>query len=195
MLHLTLVNNLLSSIGSIPYFGRPNFPQHARYYPPGVQLSLLPFGHDTLQRFLFLERPEGMDLQDAPEFEVLAIPKPNLDIDTGQIVPETQEFATVGHLYRGIEQGFRHLVDKYGEQQVFIGPPRRKRRSSTLPGPNSSRSPIWPRRSKPSRRLSSREKVRAGIGTRHTMANSCRLLKNTASCKSRTRALSLRAPL
>ena len=124
MLHLTLVNNLLSSIGSIPYFGRPNFPQHARYYPPGVQLALLPFGRDALQHFLFLERPEGMDLQDAPEFEVLAIPKPSLVIDTGQIVPQAQEFATVGHLYRGIEQGFRYLVDKYGERQVFIGPPR-----------------------------------------------------------------------
>src|SRR5712692_11384187 len=124
MLHLTLVNNLLSSIGSIPYFGRPNFPQNARYYPPGIQLSLLPFGRDALQHFLFLERPEGMDLQDAPEFEVLAIPKPSLLIDTGQIVPQTQEFATVGHLYRGIEQGFRYLVDKYGERQVFIGPPR-----------------------------------------------------------------------
>src|SRR5258708_30195692 len=124
MLHLTLVNNLLSSIGSIPYFGRPNFPQHARYYPPGVQLSLLPFGRDTLQHFLFLERPEGMDLQDAPEFEVLAIPKPSLVVDTGQSVPQTHDFETVGHLYRGIEQGFRYLVDKYGEQQVFIGPPR-----------------------------------------------------------------------
>src|SRR5258706_5194370 len=124
MLHLTLVNNLLSSIGSIPFFGRPNFPQHARYFPPGVQLALLPGGNDTLQHFLFLERPEGMDLEDAPEFEVLAIPKPSLDIDTGQIVPQVQDFATVGHLYRGIEQGFRHLVDKYGEQQVFIGPSR-----------------------------------------------------------------------
>lgn len=65
-----------------------------------------------------------MDLQDAPEFEVLAIPKPGLVIDTGQLVPQSQEFATVGHLYRGIEQGFRYLVDKYGEDQVFIGPPR-----------------------------------------------------------------------
>src|SRR5258708_2517894 len=91
MLHLTLVNNLLSSIGSIPFFGRPNFPQHARYYPPGVQLSLLPFGRGALQHFLFLERPEGMDLQDAPDFEVLAIPKPSLVIDTGQIVPQTQQ--------------------------------------------------------------------------------------------------------
>ena len=124
MLHLTLVNNLLSSIGSIPYFGRPNFPQHARYYPPGVQMALLPFGQDALQHFLFLERPEGMDREDAPEFEVLAIPKPSLDVDTGQIVPQAQEFATVGHLYRGIEHGFRYLVDKYGEGQVFIGPPR-----------------------------------------------------------------------
>src|SRR5712692_4529056 len=69
MLHLTLVNNLLSSIGSIPYFARPNFPQDARYYPPGTQLSLLPFGRDALQHFLFLARPEGMDVQDAPEFE------------------------------------------------------------------------------------------------------------------------------
>jgi hypothetical protein len=124
MLHLTLVNNLLSSIGAIPFFGRPNFPQHARYYPPGVQLALMPFGLDALQHFLFLERPEGMDLEDAPEFEVLAIPKPSLDVDTGQIVPQAQDFATVGHLYRGIEQGFRYLVDKYGEGQVFVGPPR-----------------------------------------------------------------------
>jgi len=87
-------------------------------------LALLPFGQDALQHFLFLERPEGMDREDAPEFEVLAMPKPSLDIDTGQIVPQAQDFATVGHLYRGIEQGFRYLVDKYGEGQVFIGPPR-----------------------------------------------------------------------
>ena len=124
MLHLTLVNNLLSSIGAIPFFGRPNFPQHARYYPPGVQLALLPFGSDALQHFLFLERPEGMDLEDAPEFEVLALPKPSLDVDSGQIVPQSQDFATVGHLYRGIEHGFRYLVDKYGAGQVFVGPPR-----------------------------------------------------------------------
>jgi hypothetical protein len=124
MLHLTLVNNLLSSIGSIPFLGRPNFPQRARYYPAGVQLALLPFGKDALQHFLFLERPEGMDLQDAPEFEVLAVPRPSIAVDDGQVVPQEQDFATVGHLYRGIEQGLRHLVAKYGEQSVFVGPPR-----------------------------------------------------------------------
>jgi len=124
MLHLALVSNLLTSIGAIPFFHRPNFPLRAKYYPPGVQLALLPFGQDALQHFLYLERPEGMDLKDAAQFEVLAIPRPGITLDDGQIVPEGQDFATVGHLYRGIEQGFRHLVDKYGEQQVFIGPPR-----------------------------------------------------------------------
>lgn len=124
MLHLSLVSNLLTAIGSNPFFRHPNFPQRSKYYPPGVQLALLPFGEHALQHFLYLERPEGMDLEDAPEFAVLAIPKPSITLDDDQIVPQTQDFATIGHLYRGIEQGFHHLVEKYGEEQVFIGPPR-----------------------------------------------------------------------
>ncbi|HEY6287434.1 MAG TPA: ferritin-like domain-containing protein [Ktedonobacteraceae bacterium] len=124
MQHLALVSNLLTAIGSNPFFRHPNFPQHAKYYPPGVQPALLPFSEHALQHFLYLERPEGMDLEDAPEFAALAIPKPSLTLDDDQIVPHTQDFATQGHLYRGIEQGFRHLVEKYGEQRVFIGPPR-----------------------------------------------------------------------
>src|SRR5215472_12647608 len=124
MLHLALVSNLLTALGSHPYLSHPNFPQRAKYYPPGVQLALLPFGEHALQHFLYLERPEGMDLEDAPEFAALALPPLGLSLDDEQIVPQTQEFATIGHLYRGIEQGFRHLVEKYGEQRVFIGPPR-----------------------------------------------------------------------
>ncbi len=124
MLHLALVSNLLTAIGSNPFFRHPNFPQRSKYYPPGVQLALLPFGEHALQHFLYLERPEGMDLEDAPEFAVLAIAKPSLTLDDDQLVPQAQDFATIGHLYRGIEQGFRHLVEKYGEQRVFIGPPR-----------------------------------------------------------------------
>ena len=124
MLHLALVSNLLTALGSGPFLTRPNFPQRSKYYPPAVQLALLPFGQDALQHFLYLERPEGMDLVDAPEFEVLAIPEPGITLDDDQLVPQALDFVTVGHLYRGIEQGFRHLVEKYGEQRVFIGPPR-----------------------------------------------------------------------
>src|SRR3989454_7500925 len=109
MLHLALVSNLLTAIGSHPYFSHPNFPQRAKYYPPGVQLALLPFGEHALQHFLYLERPEGMKLEDAPEFEVIGAPAPITPDD--EIVPELEPFATVGHLYRGIEQGFQALTD------------------------------------------------------------------------------------
>ena len=122
MLHLALVNNLLLSLGSIPYFDRPNFPLQGKYFPAGIKLALIPFGERALQHFLFLERPEGMTREDAAGFEADGIPDPPMPLD--DIAPEAQDYATVGHLYRGIEQGFRHLVEKYGEQQVFVGPPQ-----------------------------------------------------------------------
>jgi hypothetical protein len=59
---------------------------------------------------------------DAPELQLASEVIAHL-IPGGVIVPHEQEFATVGHLYRGIEQGFRRLVEKYGEQRVFVGPP------------------------------------------------------------------------
>ena len=120
MLHLALVSNLLTAIGAAPNFQRPNFPQQAKSFPPGVQLALLPFGEHALLHFLFLERQEGMERADAPEF---AVPGPAAAAVTGrEAVPVAQDFATIGHLYRGIEQGFRHLVARHGERRVFIGP-------------------------------------------------------------------------
>jgi hypothetical protein len=65
MLHLTLVQNLLSVIGAAPHLARPNLPAPARHYPAGVNLALVPFGESALRHFLFLERPEGMDLKGA----------------------------------------------------------------------------------------------------------------------------------
>ncbi|TME44770.1 MAG: hypothetical protein E6I56_11230 [Chloroflexi bacterium] len=41
-----------------------------------------------------------------------------------QLTPGPEEWRTVGHLYRGIEAGLAHLVNRYGEEAVFIGPPR-----------------------------------------------------------------------
>lgn len=122
MLHLATASNLLSAVGAAPYFQRPNFPQMARYYPRGINLVLVPFGETALRHFLFLERPEGMDLSDSPDFAPVG--EAAAPADSEEIVPEMQDFATVGHLYHGIEQGFRHLVDKSGEARVFVGPPR-----------------------------------------------------------------------
>jgi hypothetical protein len=121
MLHLALASNLLTAIGGAPHFSRPNFPQPAKYYPPGFELALMPFSEQALGTFVFYERPEGME-HDAPELELASEVIAPL-ITGGVVVPHEQQFATVGHLYRGIEQGFRYLVEKYGEHRVFVGPP------------------------------------------------------------------------
>jgi hypothetical protein len=121
MLHLALASNLLTAIGGAPHFSRPNFPQPAKYYPPGFELALMPFSEQALGSFVFYERPEGME-HDAPELELASEVIAPL-IPGAVVVPHEQEFATVGHLYRGIEQGFRYLVEKDGEHRVFVGPP------------------------------------------------------------------------
>lgn len=65
MLHLARVQNLLSAVGAAPHLVRPNLPAPAGHYPAGVRPALLPFGEDALRHFMYLERPEGMDLDDA----------------------------------------------------------------------------------------------------------------------------------
>ena len=42
MLHLALVQNVLSAIGAAPHLTRPNLPAPARHYPAGVNLTLVP---------------------------------------------------------------------------------------------------------------------------------------------------------
>src|SRR5262250_3054120 len=122
MLHLALVQNLLSAIGAAPHLSRPNFPQPASHYPAGVTLTLLPFGEAALRHFMFLERPEGMALHDAPGLAAFNRAAPAMQV--GDIVPRGQDFATVGHLYRSIEAGIAHLAEKFGEEVLFVGPPR-----------------------------------------------------------------------
>ncbi|MEV4108877.1 ferritin-like protein [Nonomuraea sp. NPDC049695] len=121
MLHLALVSNLLAAIGAAPTFGRPNFPQRSGYFPSGIQLDLLPFGEQALRHFLYLERPEGMQLQDAAEFR--PVPPARARLDPAELMPRGQEYETIGHLYRGIEEGLRALCAQLGEPAVFVGSP------------------------------------------------------------------------
>ena len=122
MLHLALVQNLLTAIGAAPHLSRPNLPAPAGHYPAGVQLALIPFGEQALRHFVFLERPEGMDLADAQGMAATGPAVPHLN--ERDIVPQGQDFATVGHLYRSIEAGLAHLAAEHGEDWLFVGPPR-----------------------------------------------------------------------
>ena len=122
MLHLALATNILTAIGAAPRFERPNFPILSRWYPPDVQIALVPFGERALRHFMYLERPEGMSLQDAEGFSHAGRFEP-LRAGDPQLTGGPEEWRTVGHLYRGIENGLRALVDRFGEAGVFIGPP------------------------------------------------------------------------
>jgi Ferritin-like len=120
MLHLAINSNLITALGASPHLSRPNLPQPARHYPAGVQLTLLPFSEAALRHFLYLERPEGLDIADADGIAAVERAVPVMGEE--EIAPHLQEFATVGHLYRSIEAGFRHLAEKWGEDKLFLGP-------------------------------------------------------------------------
>jgi hypothetical protein len=88
-----------------------------------VQIALVPFGERALRHFIYLERPEGMALDDAAGFAAARHAQPLTAAGSGLVgVPEPWQ--TVGHLYRGIEAGLASLCARYGEDAVFIGPPR-----------------------------------------------------------------------
>jgi Ferritin-like len=123
MLHLALATNILTAIGAAPHFERPNFPILSRWYPPGVQIALVPFGERALRHFIYLERPEGMALDDAAGFAAARHAQP-LTAGGAGLVAVPQQWQTVGHLYRGIEAGLAALCARYGEDAVFIGPAR-----------------------------------------------------------------------
>jgi hypothetical protein len=123
MLHLALVQNLLTAVGASPVFGRPNFPLPPHAYPAGIRMALLPFDEQSVRHFIYLERPDGLDMADQDALAALdkATPLPAANED--EIGPRLQDFATIGELYRAIELGLDRLSDRLGEARLFIGPP------------------------------------------------------------------------
>ncbi|MGA7124554.1 MAG: ferritin-like protein [Polyangiaceae bacterium] len=121
MLHLALVSNLLAAIGSPPHLQRPNFPVSPGYHPAGVVVSLAPFELATMDHFVFLERPEGHDVPDGAGFDRPAPYERSAQPD--RLVPSAQDYATVGHLYRGVRAGLAYIAQTYGESRLFVGDP------------------------------------------------------------------------
>lgn len=122
MLHLALASNLLTAIGAAPQLRRPNFPQRSKYYPPSLQLTLRPFDGRTLDHFIFIERPEGMEFPDAIGFEAAEVTASTPT--NGGVEPVEVSYRSVAELYRDIEDGLKDLSARLGEDRLFIGPPR-----------------------------------------------------------------------
>jgi hypothetical protein len=116
MVHMALVCNLLTAVGGAPHIRRPNLPSSPRAYPPSFRLGLAPFNYETLESFIFLERPENEAQADSPPpFQPLG--------KFSDVFSSERQYQTVGHLYRGVEDGLGYLAQKYGEERLFVGPP------------------------------------------------------------------------
>ncbi|MFX5752256.1 ferritin-like domain-containing protein, partial [Acinetobacter baumannii] len=59
---------ILSALGAPAHYGRQNFPVAPGYHPAGVVVRLAPFNVQTLDHFIYLERPETIDIADGEGF-------------------------------------------------------------------------------------------------------------------------------
>ncbi len=119
MTHLTLVGNLASAVGGAPHLSHPNFPIPFGYHASGIDLELFGFSHALIDHAIFLERPEGMELHDSPEF--VHPSDYHRTPPKGTIMPSAQDYETIGHLYRGISHSLDVLSRKLGEENLFCG--------------------------------------------------------------------------
>ena len=87
MLHLSLVNNLLAAIGAAPHLWRPAFPVRPGHFPSDVVMALTPFSEAALEHFMFIERPEGVRIEDGAVRSIDA--KGDVKVTVGSIDGET----------------------------------------------------------------------------------------------------------
>jgi hypothetical protein len=106
--HLALVNNLLIAIGGAARFDRPNFPVAPGYHPARIVAKLTPFNDATLQHFIYLERPDGADVEDSSEFAQSEDYRRRAPVYG--IAPSTPDYDTIGEFYAAVRKGFCDLA-------------------------------------------------------------------------------------
>jgi CDGSH-type Zn-finger protein/uncharacterized Fe-S cluster protein YjdI len=117
--HLAAVWNITSGLGGSPRFGRTNFPLDPGYLPASVVVKLAPFNADTLQHFVFLERPHGSTEPDGAGF---AYERTYVRGGAGcRLTPMGINYDTVGAFYAALGAGLGAFAAKYGEANTFDG--------------------------------------------------------------------------
>jgi CDGSH-type Zn-finger protein/uncharacterized Fe-S cluster protein YjdI len=122
MTHLTLVSNLMSAIGGAPHFMRPNFPVSPGAYPADVVIELSRFCMETLDHFIYLERPEGASVHDGAGFTARRQYARGGPMG-GRLMPYAADYPTVGELYRRIADAINRLSQRLGSNALFCGAP------------------------------------------------------------------------
>jgi len=119
MLHLSLVNNILAATGASPHLWRPEFPVRCGWFPADVVMRLSPFREETIDHFMYIERPEGIALVDGAGFDHPAhhprAARPEL------LSPTPRDYASQGQLYHAVLRGLAKLCEALGEENVFVG--------------------------------------------------------------------------
>jgi CDGSH-type Zn-finger protein/uncharacterized Fe-S cluster protein YjdI len=121
MQHLAAVWNITSALGGAPRIGRTNFPLDPGMLPAGIVVKLAPFSPETLQHFVFLERPRGSSELDGEGF----VYERNYvrGSDYAYLTPMGINYDTVGDFYAALSNGLKSMVAQYGEEVTFAGDP------------------------------------------------------------------------
>jgi len=119
--HLAAVWNITSALGASPRVGRGNFPLDPGYLPACVVVKLAPFNAETLQHFVFLERPHGSTERDGAGFTYER--SYVRGVGGARLTPLGVDYDTVGTFYGAVAQGLRALAERYGEADTFDGDP------------------------------------------------------------------------
>ena len=119
--HLVAVWNIMSAFGSAPRIGRANFPLDPGYLPAGLVVKLAPFNRETLQHFIFLERPADSNEPDSQTFA----PQHSFErgADAPRLTPMGINYETTGEFYEVLADGATRFADQVGEKIAFCGDP------------------------------------------------------------------------
>jgi len=122
MQHLAAVWNITSALGGAPRIGRTNFPLDPGMLPAGIVVKLAPFSPETLQHFVFLERPRGSTEVDGEGF---VYERNYIRGSNGytHLTPMGLNYDTVGDFYTALGNGLKSMVAQYGEEITFAGDP------------------------------------------------------------------------
>lgn len=108
MQHLAAVWNITSALGGAPRIGRTNFPLDPGMLPAGIVVKLAPFTPETLQHFVFLERPTGSTEVDGEGF----VYERNYvrGSDYPYLTPMGINYDTVGDFYAALSNCLKSMV-------------------------------------------------------------------------------------
>jgi len=122
MQHLAAVWNITSALGGAPRIGRTNFPLDPGLLPAGIVVKLAPFSPETLQHFVFLERPRESTEVDGEGF---VYERNYVRGSNGypHLTPMGINYDTVGDFYTALGNGLKSMVAQYGEEVTFAGDP------------------------------------------------------------------------